>query len=320
MTLKSNSELKRLEDAARAGWLYYVGKNTQEEIAHKLKVSRQSAQRLVTLAVTEGLIKVRLDHPITKCMELAQALSERFGLIDCEVAPSDPDAPSAITGLAERGAAIVERYLNIDKPQTLAFGTGRALKSMADELPAMKRPQHKLLSLVGNMMSDGAASQYDIVVGMAHRTQAQHYPMPLPVIADSVSEKETLHNLQAVKSILSLAKQADASFVGIGHMNEQPPLLVDGFISKIELQELKQAGAAGEIISWVYDQSGTLLPNTINHRVASAPIQAGASNPVYGVAAGEHKVTAIESALKGRLINALITNEYTAEQILMRQP
>ncbi|MBW8190600.1 sugar-binding transcriptional regulator [Neiella marina] len=320
MTTKSNSELKRLEDAARAGWLYYVGKNTQEEIAQKLKVSRQSAQRLVTLAVTEGLVKVRLDHPIAKCMDLAQALTERFGLVDCEIVPSDPASPSAITGLAQRGATIVERYLNSGMPTTLAFGTGRALKSIADEMPAMNCPQHKLVSLVGNMMSDGAASQYDIVVGMANRTQARHYPMPLPVVAESTAEKDTLHNLHAVQSILALAEQADACFVGVGHMGEQPPLLVDGFICQAELDELKQAGAAGEIISWVYDQNGRLLPNTINSRVASAPIIAAPNKPVYGVAAGEDKVSAMDCALRGRLINALITNEYTAEQILKRTP
>ena len=36
--------------------------------------SRQSAQRLVSLSVSEGLIKVRLDHPIGRCMDLAARL------------------------------------------------------------------------------------------------------------------------------------------------------------------------------------------------------------------------------------------------------
>src|SRR5436190_1236552 len=49
----------RQDEAARAGWLYYVAGNTQDQIAAKLGVSRQSAQRLVSLAVSEGLIKAR---------------------------------------------------------------------------------------------------------------------------------------------------------------------------------------------------------------------------------------------------------------------
>ena len=60
MKQKIPAEASRLDDAARAGWLYYVAGNTQDEIARKLGVSRQSAQRLVSLAVSERLIKVRL--------------------------------------------------------------------------------------------------------------------------------------------------------------------------------------------------------------------------------------------------------------------
>ena len=56
MTRKSDSEHHRLDDAARAGWLYYIAGNTQDEIARKLGVSRQTAQRLVSLAVSEKLI------------------------------------------------------------------------------------------------------------------------------------------------------------------------------------------------------------------------------------------------------------------------
>ncbi len=76
----------RLDDAARAGWLYYVAGNTQDEIARKLGVSRQSAQRLVAMAVSERLVKGRLDPPIGRCMDLAgvlmaflTAMSNSFG-------------------------------------------------------------------------------------------------------------------------------------------------------------------------------------------------------------------------------------------------
>jgi len=43
-------------------------------------MSRQSAQRLVSLAVSEGLIKVRLDHPIGRCMSLAETMEQQYGL------------------------------------------------------------------------------------------------------------------------------------------------------------------------------------------------------------------------------------------------
>ena len=91
MARKSDHDGLRLDEAARAGWLYYVAGNTQDEIARKLGISRQAAQRLVSLAISERLIKVRLDHPIARCMELAAALKLRYDLRFCEVAPTDPE-------------------------------------------------------------------------------------------------------------------------------------------------------------------------------------------------------------------------------------
>ena len=73
MARNGDREESRLDDAARAGWLYYVAGNTQDEIAHKLGISRQSAQRLVSLAISKKLIKVRLDHPIASCRPRTRA-------------------------------------------------------------------------------------------------------------------------------------------------------------------------------------------------------------------------------------------------------
>jgi len=47
---------RRLDQATRAAWLYYVGDKTQDEIAARLNVSRQMTQRLIAMARTAGLL------------------------------------------------------------------------------------------------------------------------------------------------------------------------------------------------------------------------------------------------------------------------
>ncbi|MCI5078585.1 sugar-binding transcriptional regulator [Oricola sp.] len=315
---RQDNETSRLDDAARAGWLYYVAGNTQDEIARKLGVSRQSAQRLVSLAVSEKLIKVRLDHPIAKCMELSVRLTETFGLNGCEVVPSDPDAPSSIVGIAQAGAAEMERHFKSQHPKIVAIGTGRALRACVEQLPPLDCPQHSIVSLLGNMMSDGSATAYNVVIRMAERVNAKHYPMPLPVYARSIEEKHILHNQEPVHNILELARQADVTFVGIGNMDMTAPLLVDGFLTRDDIRAFDRAGAAGEITSWVYDGKGEVIKGLVNDRVNSAPLVADSPNPIVGIAAGEAKVEAIRGAMTGRLINRLITNEHTAELLLNR--
>jgi len=313
---RSNSEIRKLDDAARAGWLYYVAGKTQEEIAKKLNVSRQSAQRMVALSVSEGLIKVRLEHPIAKCMDLKVKLKSRFGLKSCTVVPSDEGDPSSSLGLAQAGAHEMERHLKSTEPKVLAMGTGRVLRACVDELSLLSCEHHKIVALLGNMISDGSASPYDVVMRMADHFSAKHYPMPSPVLPGSKKEKEQLHAQPFIASNLKLASQADVTFVGVGNLGFNSPLHVDGFITKEELEELQHKGAVGEMISWVFDIKGNLIDCALNDRVASAPLKVDSDKAVYAIAAGEEKVHAILGALRSKLINGLITNEYTAERLL----
>ncbi len=306
----------RLDDAARAGWLYYVAGNTQDEIAQKLGVSRQTAQRLVAMAVSEKLVKVRLDHPIGHCMDLAQALRDRYGLIVSEVVPSDPGAPDLLAGVASGAAALLERTLRSPEPRVLALGTGRALKAAVEALSSMECPQHRIVSLLGNLKPDGQASAFNVVVRMADRVSAPHYPLPLPVLARNAAELAVLHGQEAVRSTLALCEQADLTLVGIGQVGPQSPIVLDGFVDHAEMQALMRAGAAGEITSWVYDAEGRLLDVDHNRRVASAPLPPATDRPVVAVAVGEAKLVALRAALRGRLVNGLITSEATAEHLL----
>ncbi|WP_105419736.1 sugar-binding transcriptional regulator [Neorhizobium sp. T25_27] len=308
----------RLDDAARAGWLYYVAGRTQDEIAAAMSISRQSAQRLVSLAVAERLIKVRLDHPIAACLELAEALRKKYDLKHVEVVPSDPVGGSSTVGIAEAGAAEIERWLKRPDPIVIAVGTGRTLKAAVDQLPPMECPQHRIVSLTGNIGPDGSAAFYNVIFSMADAIKARHFPMPLPVLCSSAEERVTLHDQALVRSTLELGAQADVTFVGIGELGPDGPLCVDGFLGKEEMQKLVREGAAGEICGWVYDSQGRLLANSINDRVASVPIPSRETSSVIGLAQGRRKFQAISAALKGNIINGVITDEATAEQLLGR--
>src|SRR5499426_1211856 len=138
----SNNERSRLDEAARAGWLYYIAGKTQDEIARQLKVSRATVQRLVSLCLAERLITFRLEHPIAACMDLATRLIDRFGLRTCEIAPGDPSSPTNVAGIAERAASLLEATSRSDKTTTVAIGTGRAMRAAVDQVAAMHCRDH----------------------------------------------------------------------------------------------------------------------------------------------------------------------------------
>ncbi|MBX9462479.1 MAG: sugar-binding transcriptional regulator [Aquamicrobium sp.] len=316
MSTVRDTPSSRLDDAARAGWLYYVAGNTQDQIAAKLGVSRQSAQRLVSLAVSEGLVKVRIDHPIANCLELAARLRDRFGLDLVEVVPSDPGSGSTTLGVAEAAAAEIEKRLSSPEPIVMALGTGRTLKAAIEKLPAMECRQHKVVSLTGNIAPDGSAALYNVVFTMADKVKSRSFPMPLPVIASSPEERELLHGQELIRATMTLAAQADVTFVGVGDLGPEAPLYQDGFISKDELVALSKAGAVAEIVGWAFDSKGRPVEDVINDRVASTPIPSRDSSEVIALAMGERKLPGIFAAVSGRLVNGLITDERTAAALL----
>jgi DNA-binding transcriptional regulator LsrR (DeoR family) len=312
----SDTERSRLDDAARAGWLYFIAGNTQDEIARKLHVSRATAQRLVSLSLSERLITFRLEHPIAACMELETRLKDRFDLQHCQVVPADPASNSPVVGAAEAAAAFLEARLRSPAPLIIALGTGRMMRAAVEQIPAMDRADHQLVSLVGNISPDGSASFFDALALLADLTKARHFPMPLPVFLSSAGEREKLLRIDPVARVRNLAEKTDLRLVGIGQMDMNAQLHIDGFITRDELFEMMHLGAVGEVTGWVFDAEGNVIDGGSNTRLTSIPIQKSPASLDVGVAIGLAKVPSIRAALKGRLLNGLITNETTAEALL----
>jgi DNA-binding transcriptional regulator LsrR (DeoR family) len=192
------------------------------------------------------------------------------------------------------------------------------MRAVGDQLPQMECPQHRLVGLVGTTKIDGSASFYDVIMRVSDTVRAPLYPMAVPVLARNEEERGMLISLPSIRQVLSLVEQADATFVGVGSIGENTPLLKDGFISEEENDALRRAGAVGEITGWVFDARGRLIEGLTNARVASAPLRQPTKRLMIGVAMGPSRRAAIRGALVGQLISGLVTDEATAEHLLRR--
>lgn len=318
MNDKIEARNRRLDLAARAAWLYYIKRRTQDEIATDLNVSRPNAQRLVALALSEGLIKFRLDHPLLQSMELGERLREKFGLDVCEVAPS-LDGGSDRAGVTLLAAQFIETLLASKKPQTLALGTGRTLLETVRQVGSMDRPDHRIVSVVGNLTCHGRASPYDVVMRLADRTGAQCYPLPLPVLTATPQERDYLAAQRSYKTITALFREADAVMLGVGSIGTTAPLLLDGFVTPDELGELERCGAIGELRSRPFDVDGDLVENAITARMTAMPLVREPRCPTVLVACGRSKTEAIAASLRGRFANGLVVDEPTATRLIDRR-
>src|ERR1700758_3172835 len=166
-----SKEADRLDQAARIAWLYYVAGKTQQQIAAILHISRQSAQRLLGIAIERNLVNVRLSHRIGACAELEEALRRHYSLELCEVVPFDGDDTDSLRDkIAITGARIMEQYLSLETPIIVALGTGQTLKAVISRLPILPRPQHRFVNLVGTFAREGSSNLYDVAFSMADKT------------------------------------------------------------------------------------------------------------------------------------------------------
>ena len=307
---------KKLDLAARAAWLYYVANNTQDMIAAKLNLSRQAAQRLVSLADAEGLIRHRLEHPLSECIELSEKLRDRFDLSYCDVTPSDTDAANPLAALGAAGATCLESYLASKIPTVVALTAGRSLRAMVSYVSPMNTPQHKIVSLQGHMSPDGRTSHYEVVMALADRVNAQAFLLPTPVLARNSEERSALQQQRVFQAVLELLRQARVAFVGIAEVAWNGPLQQDGYYSEADMSELIERGAVGSILAWAYDRHGRLVEASVNERVAGPPLGLLPPRRTVALAIGANKVEGTLGALRGKLISGLITDEATAGLIL----
>jgi len=309
---------RKLEMAARAAWLYHAKGRRQDQIAAELNVSRQIVQRLVALAASENLIRFQLIHPMSECIELAERVRETFDLVYCEVAPASrlTDGDGDIDTVATAAALYLENLLLQKAPITVALGNGQAMRETANRIPMMSRPQHKCISLMGNLTRYGWASHYDVVMRLAERIGGQCYPVPMPVVTNTIEERQFIQNQLAYRSFLSLIEEATVLMMGMGYIDWQAPLHLEGHITDLELGEAMQAGAVGELLGHSFTAQGTLLDGGYHDRLTSYLLPSPARRTTMIVQTGSIRVAGIRAALQGRLANSLITDEQTARLLL----
>jgi DNA-binding transcriptional regulator LsrR (DeoR family) len=201
---------------------------TQDQIAAELGVSRQRAQRLVSRAMAEGLIHVRLNHRSEPAWIWKPRLMRRFGLMRCRVVPS-PWAGRR-SGHRHRSAAAAAESWNASCACPIRWSSRLAPGGRCAVDGGCADPDG------GRTTPSGVADRqyrprrlgllFDVVMRIADKVRAPHYPMPVPVISPHPEERAAFHAPAPVQTCSGTgAGKADVVVVGVGQMSDDAPLL-----------------------------------------------------------------------------------------------
>lgn len=320
------AQLKEAETdlAVRAAWLSYVGGYTQEQIAQRLGVSQVKVHRLSSLAQDLGFVKVSIEHELASTVALENQLIELYGLKNCILVPTMDDGADRYGGtlaaLGTAGARFLSRFLDREPATTIGIGWGKTLSSMAATLLRKPRPSNRFVSVLGSLTRHAAANPYDVIHQLTWKTGAEGFIMPVPFIADAVTDRDLLMSQNSLSKIVTLAKNADLYILGIGGCGPEASAFKSGQVTKSELDALQDAGAVGDLLGQFFDVTGKLVDCEFNDRILGLDLDALYGRQVTVIAGGPGKLPAINGALQMRVISTLITDETTAQNLLRYHP
>ena len=306
--------------AARAAWLYFAGGKTQSEVADRLNVPSTKAHRLIARANREGLIRVFVEGAVAECVALEETLKAAYGIDFVEVVPDLDEGPLPLRTLGIAGARYLRSMLEHSEPRIIGIGHGRTLASAVDHLPRCQFPAVQFVSLLGGLTRKFAANPFDVIHKLAERTAAEAYFMPVPAFANSVEDKSVLLSQVGIAEVLQLARKASLLIVGIGEVETTGFLAGSGIIRANELDELKRAGASGEVLGHFFALDGRPIETDLTARALSLGVEDLRGRPLLAIAGGANKVRPIRAILNSRLLYGLITDEATARGLARDHP
>jgi DNA-binding transcriptional regulator LsrR (DeoR family) len=153
---------------------------------------------------------------------------------------------------------------------------------------------------------------------MAQALGAKPRLIHAPGIVRDRGVRDALVKDPQVADTLQLASRADVALVGIGAFGPQSTLLSDGnTLTPAEVDDLRAHGVVGDIALQFFDDHGLKVKHAIDERIVGTDLEKiKAIRRVIGVAGGIEKIRTIRAALRGGLIDVLVTDDGTAEQLL----
>jgi DNA-binding transcriptional regulator LsrR (DeoR family) len=303
-------DMTALETLVRVSRLYYELGETQEAIAALVGVTRPQVSRLLKEARSQGVVEIRIVDRAEAASPAAEGLRNRFGLKAVHLAPT-LDGPGELT--RRRVGRLAGQVLRsaIRDGMVVGIGDGASLAAVADELPSTTSTvDATVVPLCGGFWRPGAGAEPFRRIGDA--LGATVHALHAPGLLDDASVRDALCAHAGVRSVLELWGRLDIALFGIGG-----PSWSEASVGPTALRQIRAGKAVGEVLIAPFAIDGRLVADSLRARTIAFDARDLTRVPLsIGVADGTGKVTPILGALRGGLLNVLVSDVATAESVM----
>lgn len=300
--------------------LYYNEALSQDAIAKKMNISRATVARNLAKARELGYVKVTIHCPNEEIASMERTILQKYGLREIIIAGTEQSHDN----IYHRAAGFIAQSLQEDHIFGITWGT--SVKRVVDCLPqtishrAKELSSVKVVPLIGSttvINSNNPEHRLTSSNFLANRCgevfHSISYNLPVPMFVSGPEVKAILEKEKPVAEVINLARNSQMVLLGIGTVDENSTMGKTGGYSAEEYRQFREKGAVGEILGQMYDLQGFSLTPSYNDRILGISLEELRHIPIrIAVAFGEEKAVAIRSALRGKIINVLITDQKTA--------
>ncbi|MDR1011017.1 MAG: hypothetical protein LBM04_07785 [Opitutaceae bacterium] len=313
MKMPNNYSDEQLHLVAR---LYYVDGMPQNEVAKFAKVSQAKVSRLLTMARERGIVRITVADYEPRDRDMEARLRALLELPDVVVIKAAIGlAPEDLRNtLGLFGAPVLADFI---KPKdVIALAGGRTIHALVENLPS---PADRLLSVVQSMGSvDSNLNAFDsqeIGRMLARKLGGAFVAMNTPAFLPDKKMRDSLLKLEQVRVVHEHLDKANLAIVGVGTL-ENSVFVERNILGDDDKDELRDAGAIGEICGRFFNASGKECNTSWRERVMSVELEQLRRIPrVLGVISGNDRTAAIRAAIKGGLLKGLLMDESCARAL-----
>jgi DNA-binding transcriptional regulator LsrR (DeoR family) len=315
------SDLRLITRVAR---LYYEERLTQTEVAHRLGLTQVAVSRLLKKADEYGIVRTTVVTPPGAFTELESLLEETFGLSQAIVGDAAGDSEeSVLSAIGSAAAQFLESTLKTGEVIGISSWSTTLLSMVEHMHPVRKAEKCLVLQMLGGVGNPSAEQHANrLAIRLARLVQGEARFLPAPGVVGSARAAQVLLEDRSVSEIVALFKKVTLALVGVGALEPSALVASSGnTFSRAELEDLHKSGAVGDICFCFYDANGREVRSALDGRVIGIDLESlrGVQRSV-ALCGGKKKLPAILGALRGKWVNTLITDQYTAQRLLKAQP
>jgi deoxyribonucleoside regulator len=300
-----------------ASRLYYLDGMSQAEIGKFVRVSQSKVSRMLSIAQQRGLVRISVPEYESRNPQLEKELAKAFG-IEAVVIHSVPGIEikplRQIVGYF--AAPVVHSWLKSHSVVVLAGG--RTIQSLIEQIqPVQNVFDLRIAQGMGHI--DSTPGPYDaaeLCRTLAQRWHASVLALNTPLVFPDKESCQKFVQLAQIQDVLKTIPKAEIALMGIGTLDDS--VLVERAVyTRSELAELRKAGAVGELLGRFFDAKGVECKTDLRDRTLSLELtKLRHIKRRVALVVGADRATATIAAIRGGLVNTLITDESCSAELL----